>query len=124
MIKLTRVTPEEVAWTLAQPVAGTASLSRLAGALRATGWEPFELALSDDGESVNFSLGRGDRHGHTASDREVALRILIRSFRRAGFCVGFTELAIDTFEGDFLTGSSLVGPLEHVCEHGPVRVRP
>jgi hypothetical protein len=45
-------------------------------------------------------------------DREDALRTLIRAFRLAGFNVGFTELAIGTFNGESLSGSTLVGPLE------------
>jgi len=121
---LVPVSPEEMAWTQAQQVVGSPSLSRLAAALSAAGWEPRELALSDDGEWVNFNLRRGDHWGHKATDREDALRTLIRAFRKAGFSVGFTELCIDKYDVDFLTGGSLVGPLEQVCESGPVLVGP
>jgi hypothetical protein len=123
-MKPTRVTAEEMAWTQAQSVAGSPSLSRLAAALRAAGWEPLELVLINDRESVNFRLWRGDHRGQKATDREDALRTLIRAFRQGGFCVGFTEVAIDAFDGEFLTGGTLVGPLEQICEHGPVQVEP
>jgi len=119
---LAPVSPEEMAWTQAQPVAASPSLSGLAAALRAAGWEPRELVLSNDRESINFSLRRGDHRGQKVVDREDALRTLIRAFRQGGFCVGFTEVAIDAFDGEFLTGCSLVGPLEQICEHGPVPV--
>ena len=118
------VSPEEMAWTQAQPVVGSPALSRLSAALRAAGWEPRELVLSNDRESVNFSLRRGDHRGQKATDREDALRTLIRAFRQGGFCVGFSEVTIDAFDGEYLTGGSLVGPLEQTCEHGPVLVGP
>jgi hypothetical protein len=120
-MKPMRVTEEEMAWTQAQPVVGAPSLSRLAAALRTAGWEPLELVLSNDGESLEFSL-RGQ--SRVAVERKNALRTLIGVFRQAGFRVGFTEVAIDFFDGERLTGVSLVAPLEHVCEHGPVPVGP
>ena len=121
---LVPVSPEEIAWTQAQPVAGSPSLSGLAAALRAAGWEPVELALSDDREFLTFSVRRGDHLSHKATDRENAIRMLIRAFRQAGFSVGFTEVAFSAFDGEFLTGGTLVGPLEQICEHGPVLVGP
>jgi len=121
---LIRISPEETAWTQAQPVVGSPSHTRLVGALRTAGWEPLELALSDDGEFVTFRLRRNVGQSQTPNGREDSLRTLIRAFRQAGFHVGYTEVGIDTFDGEHLTGGSLVGPLEQVCEHGPVPVDP
>lgn len=121
---LVPVSPEELAWTQAQPLVGSPSLSRLAAALSAAGWEPQELALSKDGESVEYSLGGQTLQGRVAIERENTLRTLIRVFRQAGFRVGFTEVAIGIFDGERITGSSLVGPLEQVCTHGPMSVEP
>lgn len=116
------VSPEELAWTQAQPVIGSPSLSRLAATLKTAGWEPLELVLSNDGESVDFSLRGHPQQCRGEVERENVLRTLIRAFRQAGFNVGFTELAIDTFTGESLSRSTLVGPLEQVCSFGPVPV--
>ena len=80
--------------------------------------------MTHDGESVEFRLRRCTRLAGPVNDREDALRTMIRALREAGFCVGLTEVAIDIFDGENLTGSTLVGPLEQVCEQGPVPVEP
>lgn len=116
------VSPEDHRWEHDQPVVGSPSLHRLAETLGAFGWEPLELALSDDGEFINFSLRGGDHQGQKATDREDAFRTLIWAFRQGGLCAGFTEVAIDAFDGELLTGGTLVGPLEEVCSRGPMQV--
>jgi len=122
--RLTPVSPVDRRWELAHPVFGSPSLIGLAGALRTGGWEPLELALSEDGEFIAFSLQRSGVGGGLADSREAALRTVIRGFRLAGFNVGFSEVAIDAYDGDYVTGGSLVGALEQVCEDGPVPVEP
>ena len=106
------VSPEDREWEAAQPVVGSPSLSRLAGELIRVGFEPLKVSLGNDGESVTFSLRCNHEEARSVKDREDALRTLIRAFRLAGFNMGFTELAIGTFNGESLSGSTFVGPLE------------
>lgn len=120
--RLIPVSPEDRQWEHDQPVVGSPSLDRLAGALRIAGWEPLELALSGDSEFVSFNLRRNAVVGGVADSREAMLRSLIPTFRQAGFAVGFSEIAIDAFDGEYVTGGTLVGPLEEVCLQGPMQV--
>lgn len=120
--RLIPVSPEDRQWEHDQPVVGSPSLHRLAETLRAVGWEPLELALSDDGEFVAFNLRRNAVLRGVADSREAALRSLIPTFRQAGFAVGFSEVAIDAFDDEYVTGGTLVGPLEEVCSRGPMQV--
>jgi hypothetical protein len=122
--RLTPVSPVDRRWELAHPVSGSPSLIGLAGALRIGGWEPLELALSEDGEFITFSLQRSGIGSGVADGREAALRSVIRGFRLAGFSVGFSEVAIDAYARNYVTGGSLVGPLEQLCKQGPVPVGP
>lgn len=114
------LTPEEIAWTNRQPVSGKPSLTRLRTALETAGLRPVELALDDDGENVEFRLERGPAVRQL--DREQTLRMLITTFRRSGFEVGFVELGVADFDDQSVYGMSLVAPLEQVCEYGPVPV--
>jgi hypothetical protein len=116
------LTPEEIAWTNQQPVVGNPSLTRLRAALIAAALRPVELLLGANGESVEFRLERGPAVRHL--DRERTLRQLITTFRGCGFEIGFTEMAIADFDDQFVSGGSLVGPLEQICEQGPVPVEP
>jgi hypothetical protein len=121
-IKLKPLTAEEIAWTNQQPVVGKPSLTLLRAALEAAGLRPVELALDDDGENVEFRLERGPAARQL--DREQTLRMLITTFRGSGFEVGFTEMALADCDDDSIHGMTLVGPLELICEHGPVPVEP
>ncbi len=114
------LTPEEIAWTSQQPVVGTPGMKRLRAALEAAGLRPVELALDGGGENVEFRLERGPAVRQL--DREQTLRMLITTFRGSGFEVGFTELAVADFDDQSVYGSTLVAPLEQVCEYGPVPV--
>jgi hypothetical protein len=116
------ITPEEIAWTNQQPVVGEPSLTRLRVALEAGGLRPAELALHPDGEDLEFRLERGPAVRHL--NREQTLRQLIITFRGSGFEVGFTEMALADFDKESVYGTTLVGPLEQICEHGPVLVGP
>lgn len=116
------LTPEEITWTNQQPVVGTPSMKRLRAALETAGLRPVELVLHPDGENVEFWLGRGPAVRQL--DREQTLRQLITTFRGSGFEVGFVELGIGDFDDEFVSGMSLVAPLERVCEQGPVPVVP
>lgn len=117
-----RLTPEEIAWTNQQPVAGKPSVTRLRAELNAAGWRPVELVLHPDGESMEFRLERGPAVRHL--DREQTLRQLIKTFRGSGFEVGFVELGIADFDDKFVSGFSLVAPLEMIAEKNPVPVEP
>jgi len=116
------ITPEELAWVVQQPVVGKPSMSRLRAALEAAGWRPVELTLEPEGEYVEFRLERGPAVRHM--DREQTVRRLITIFRGCGFEVGFREFGLEDFEDQYTFGISLVGPLDQVCEHGPVPVEP
>lgn len=114
------LTPEEIAWTNRQPVVGTPSIKKLRGALEAAGLRPVELTLHPDGENFEFWLERGPAARQL--DREQTLRQLIAIFRRSGFEVGFVELAVADFDDQSVYGSTLIGPLDLICTHGPVPV--
>jgi len=101
---------------------GKPSMSRLRAALEAAGWRPVELTLEPEGEYVEFRLERGPAVRHM--DREQTVRRLITIFRGCGFEVGFREFGLEDFEDQYTFGMSLVGPLDQVCEHGPVPVEP
>ena len=119
---LVPVSPEEIAWTNQQPVVGKPSLTRLRAELIAAGLRPAILALDEEGENVEFRLERGPAARHL--DKEQTLRQLITTFRGSGFEVGFTELGVADFDDQSVYGSTLVGPLEQICEHRSMPVEP
>ena len=116
------VSTEETAWTNQQPVVGKPSLTRLRAELIAAGLRPAILALDEEGENVEFRLERGPAARHL--DKEQTLRQLITTFRGSGFEVGFTELGVADFDEQSVYGSTLVGPLEQICEHRSMPVEP
>jgi hypothetical protein len=122
MDKMKPITPEEMAWTQAQPVHGKPDLTRLRSALEADGSRVVELALSDDHEFISFRLERGETV--RGQDKEHCLRGLIQAFRSAGFNVGFSEVCVADLDDRFLRGASLTSPVVRVCEGGPVPVGP
>jgi hypothetical protein len=116
------ITPEEITWANQQPMVGRPGMTRLRDALEGAGWRPLELTLNPDGYSVEFRLERGPAVRHM--DQDQSQRALITLFRGCGFEVGFSELGVADFEDHFIYGSCLVGPIDEICEHGPVPVEP
>jgi hypothetical protein len=111
------LTPEEIAWTESQPVIGSPSLSRLHMILREVGFTPEGLALVDIGEGLELQLLRGGATG--ALDREQVLRLVIIALRRAGFNIGFSEVAIVEMTDEAVTAFSYVAPLQAIFDLGP-----
>jgi hypothetical protein len=111
------LTLEEIDWQQAQPVIGSPSLSRLRSALKQAGLPALRIALDSERENIRFWLCREKEVREL--DKEQTLRRLITAFRASGFAVGFVELAVDDRNQAILRGSSLVGPLDEVCEYGP-----
>jgi hypothetical protein len=116
------LTPEEIAWQQAQPLIGTPSLTRLRAALKEAGLPALRIVLGAERESVQFWIYRGQEVRRL--DEEQTTRRLITIFRASGFEVGFTELGITDFHATRLFGSSLVGPLDQLCEQGPPPAEP
>ena len=113
---------EEVLWQECQPVVGTPSLSRLRSEMEQVGFPPIRITLDQDRETLDFDLHRSGEVNNL--DKEQTLRRLITGFRAAGFGVGFTELCIVDVNSTSLTGTTLVGPLDEVCERGAPLVGP
>jgi hypothetical protein len=110
---------EEAAWVQRQPVHGKPDLNRLRAELAEAGFEAVELQLSADREFLTFQARVTYRVG--TMDDDLLLRRLASIFRRAGFAVGFEELAIVEVDGACLSGHTLTGPLAEICEHGAPR---
>jgi len=80
--------------------------------LNEAGFENVRLALSDDGELVEFCFQRGVNV--ESVNRESTYACVLRILRDAGFEIGFEELAL-TMNRDVLNGAFLVRPLAEIC---------
>jgi hypothetical protein len=111
-----RLTPQEIAWAQSQPVQGRPDLNRLRIELEDAGFTHIDLRLSEDREILRFKVRLSARVG--AADNDGLLRVWITRFRRAGFEVTFVEVGIDAVDGQAISGSTLTGPLDAVCQQG------
>jgi hypothetical protein len=105
-----RITPEEIAWVQGQPLYGQPSLRRLRAELLAEGFEDIRFQLSDDRVDITFDVRLTAQV--EAQDLESLLRLWIRIFRAAGFCVGFSELGITNVDGPIISGITLTTSLD------------
>lgn len=96
--------PEEIAWVGTQPVTGTPGFARLKHALTLSGFSEVELKPAADRETVDFTLRPRscDEHG----DADGLLRLLITTFRFAGFAIGFEDLCVTAADGKRITGTA------------------
>jgi hypothetical protein len=117
-----QITDQELAWTESQPVIGNPCMTRLRVALTKSGLPPVELAMEGDGEGLRFRLRR--TAGLVELDREHVLRLLISIMRRAGFAVGYSEVAVVGVDDEFVDGFSYVAPLSQLFYYGPPLVEP
>ena len=122
MTKLRQITAEELAWVAAQALVGDPSLTRLRSVLKRAGLAPVELALTDKGEGLEFRLRRSA--GLQELDREQMLRLLIGVMRRAGFDVGFSEVAIINMNASVVDGFTYTAPLSQLFHLGPPEIAP
>ena len=106
------VTAEEAAWVQSQPVIGRPSVARLRRELRRAGFTQIELALTDDGEGLEFQLLRSA--GLQELKREQMLRLVITVLRRSGFSVGFSEVALVDMDDSVVAGFAYTAPLEEL----------
>ena len=113
--KVRRVTSAEFAWQARQPVCPPPSLRRLREALKSEGFSNVQLRLHDDGEGMDFRLGRGTKTQRVKGDQ--LHRLLIRICRNAGFAIGYEELAVKANRASIM-GITLTGPIAQVAEHG------
>lgn len=113
---------EEILWQQTQPVLGNPSITRLRVGLKAAGLPVLRITIDADRELLQCWLARRDEV--RGLDREQTTRRLITVLRAAGFEVGFVELVVpdSDFHPTTLYGSTLVGPLEEICEFGPPEV--
>lgn len=116
------ITEQEIAWTKSQSVVGDPSMFRLRGELRRAGLTPVELALTDDGEGLEFLLTRSA--GLQELEREQMLRLVIAVLRRSGFEVGFSEVAIVDMTDEAVMGFSYVAPLQQIFDDGAPLIGP
>jgi hypothetical protein len=110
-----KVTAAELAWQQKQPVVGPPSLPRLRAALKQAGFERVRLKLDANHEGLAFALRPGTLAGQPVRDR--LLKLLIRTFRSAGFDIGWSELAVHS-TGTSIIGATLTGPIDEVAEDG------
>jgi len=109
------LTAAEIRWAREQRLVGDSSFTRLRQAMGMAGLLEVVLRPSDDRESVNFSFQPGPEV--TAQTSDDLLRLLIKTFRSAGFAVGwenflFTGIAGDQIEVHAFTTSVNDGPPE------------
>jgi hypothetical protein len=111
-----RITPEEIAWVQRQPLYGQPSLRRLRAELLAEGFQDIRFQLSDDLVDITFDVRLTTQV--KAQDSKSLLRLWIRIFRAAGFCVGFSELGITNVEGPIISGITLTASLDPPAQPG------
>ena len=111
-----RLSPEQLAWAQRQPVRGRPSLKRLRAVLAKVGFENIALELGENRDLLTFSVRVAERV--TAVDNDSLLRLWITTFRLAGFAVGFEEIGIGGLDANLISGCTLTGPINVVCEHG------
>ncbi len=121
-VKLNPLTPEQIAWVKQQPVVGRPSVTQLGATLAAAGLKPLRLEIFDDGKTIDFNLARTE--AVRGLDKEQTLRRLVTIFRASGFDVGFSELGIGDFDEQTLSGSTLCGPVDRICEQGGIKINP
>jgi hypothetical protein len=111
---LRSVSRAEFEWQRRQAVLSPPSLSRLRASLKKAGFARVRLSLDEGREWLWFTLWPTPRIRKLAGDR--LLTLLIRSFRRGGFEVGFEELGFHSTEP--VRGTTLTGPIGAVAERG------
>ena len=85
------------------------------------GFEDIELNLSDDGEDLSFKLRVTEQVA--AQDSDALLELWIAAFRRAGFQIGFEEIAITGVAEALVSGQTLTGPIAEIAECRPPTIR-
>jgi hypothetical protein len=111
-----RLTLEEIEWAERQPVNGAPSLRRLRTGLANAGFADIKLELGADREVLRFAVRLTPQVA--AEDGDELLRLWVSVFRAAGFRIGFEEIGIDAVEGPIVSGGTLTGPINEICEQG------
>ena len=119
---LRRITAQEEAWVQSQPIIGDPILTRLHRELRRAGFIERELALTDGGEGLELRLVRSA--GLQELNHDLMTRLLISVLRRAGFEVGFSEVAILDMDDERVDGFSYVAPLDQLFHGRPPQIEP
>lgn len=117
--KPTQVTRAEFARQETQPVIGSPSILRLGTALKEAGFNRVRLKLDDDQEFLRFTLRPGPELEELKGDS--LLNLLIRTFRSAGFKVGWEELAVHSTEA-WIKGFTLTGPIERLARNRDLEI--
>jgi|GEM_PF-3200669 len=92
------LTAAQMAWAREQRLIGDPSFTRLRQAMGMAGLMDVVLRASDDLESVEFSFRPGPDVSAQSSDD--LLRLLIKTFRSAGFAVGWEGFLFIGITGD------------------------
>lgn len=96
------LTPEQMLWAKQQRLIGEPSLTNLRQAMHAAGLTNVDIQPSGSRETIDFSFQPGPDVSGQASDD--LMRLLIRTFRSAGFKVGWEDIGFLGVDGDCIKG--------------------
>lgn len=110
-----RLTREQMAWATQQRHIGAPSFARLRGAMHLAGLLDVTSQPAGDRETFDFLFSPGP--DVTAQTTDDLMRLLIRTFRSAGFKIGWEDICFVGVYGDRIEGIASVtavsdGPLE------------
>ncbi len=99
------LTADQMLWVNQQRLIGEPSFTQLRQAMHMAGLRDVDIQPSGSRETFDFSFQLGPEVSAQTSDD--LMRLLIRTFRSAGFKIGWEDLSFLGVDGEYIRGTSL-----------------